>query len=54
MVLGTRDGVASPHPHFFSSSPDDQHEAFLKQLVELGLGWGVTLQTWAVPMTPTF
>lgn len=31
MVLGL--GVARPHPHPFTSSLDNQHQAFLKQLV---------------------
>lgn len=37
---GTWDKVARPHPHPFTSSLDNQHQAFLKQLVGAGAGVG--------------
>lgn len=51
---GPSGGVAWPHPHSFPSSLDDQHSAFLKQLVGARVRVGCYSANTAIPMTPTF
>lgn len=49
---GYQVGLPGPVPAL-AGLLDNWHQAFLKQLVELGVGW-VLLCKQAVPMTPTF
>lgn len=54
MVLGTRDGVAGAPFALLPRFPRRPALGIFETAGGARVGWGVTLQTWAIPMTPTF